>query len=69
MEIIIEQPTVPVYMTLTDVELFKLFQKNYDKFAILASKGVFGIQTGKATLNFHNGELQTIEKQEIVWHK
>lgn len=69
MEIIIEQPTIPVYMTLSDVELFKLFQKNYNQFSTLVNKGVFGIQTGKAILNFHNGELQTIEKQEMIYHK
>lgn len=60
---------VTIILTETDANRWKQFQQNYDNFMLLINKGVFEIQTGKATLNFLNGELQMIDKQEVIWHK
>ncbi len=64
-----EVPQVTIFLTTPEAELFKSYQQFHQTFALLVTKGVFDIKTGQATLNFFNGELQTIEKKEIVWHK
>lgn len=60
---------VTIILTETDAGRWKQFQQNYDNFMLLVNKGVFDIKTGKATLNFLNGELQMIDRQEVIWHK
>jgi len=46
-----------------------LFQKHYDAFVALEQAGVFGIQYGKAVLNFNAGLLQNITKEEVVYKR
>ena len=60
---------VTIILTETDANRWKQFQQNYDNFMLLVNKGVFDIKTGKATLNFLNGQLQMIDRQEVIWHK
>ena len=60
---------ITVILTPLDAELFKQWQEFHSTFALLVEKGVFDIKYGKATLNFLNGELQNITKEEIVWKR
>lgn len=68
MEIIIEQPTVPVYMTAIDVELFKKFQKHHKLFKLLVERGVFDQKNANIMLNFDaNGTLASIERHDFLY--
>lgn len=69
MDIIIEQPLVPVFLTTTDAERFKLFQKHYELICTMEDKGVFNIGFGKAIFNFSNGVLQSIQREDVIWKK
>lgn len=60
---------VTIILTTPEAVLFRDFQQFHATFALLVQKGVFDIQFGKATLNFQNGELQNVTKEEIVWRK
>lgn len=60
---------VTVYLTTPEALLFKDFQQFHETFAILVKQGVFDIDYGKATLNFSNGQLQTITKEEVVYKR
>lgn len=60
---------ITIFLTTPEAIMFRDFQKFHATFALLISKGVFDIEYGNATLNFHAGELQNITKQEVVYHK
>ncbi len=63
------EPQITIFLTPPDAELFRSYQQFHATFALLVKQGVFDIKYGKAVLNFSNGELQTITKEETVWHK
>ena len=67
----VNSPTanVIVYLSPTDAELFKHFQKRYEIVDAMEKSGVFNIQFGKSILNFANGQLQNIVVEEIKWHR
>lgn len=60
---------VTLILTTPEAILFRDFQQFHSTFALLVQKGVFDIKYGKAVLNFSNGELQNITKEEVVWKK
>jgi len=60
---------VNVILTPAKAEYFKKFMEHHDMFMLLVNNGVFDVKYGKATLNFTHGQLQTVVKEEIVWHK
>lgn len=60
---------VTIILTTPEAMMFREFQQFHATFALLVEKGVFDIQFGKATLNFQQGQLQNITKEEIVWRK
>lgn len=64
-----ENKQITIFLTPLQAEQFIEFQKNYGMFALMQQYGVFNIKYGNAKLNFANGMLETIEKNEIVWHK
>lgn len=64
-----QDPQVTILLTTPEALLFKDFQQFHATFALLVQKGVFDIKYGKAILNFANGELQNIVKEETVWKK
>lgn len=49
--------------------MFKNFKEFHEMFALLVKQGVFDTQYGKVTLNFSNGQLQTIVKEEVVYKR
>ena len=61
--------TTPVFMTDEDAKKFLLFQKYYLMFAKLDEVKALDIQFGKCILNFFNGEVQNVVKEEIVYRK
>ena len=63
------EPQVTIFLTHQDAELFKSFNQFHKTFELLCKSGAFDIKFGKAILNFANGELQNITKEEIVWKK
>jgi len=53
-----------VEMTPQDAGLFLLFQEHYKEMALLASKGVWNIRKGSATLYFDaSGKLTSIKRE------
>lgn len=60
---------VTVILTPVDAEQFKNFQKYYDYFSIMEEQGVFDIKYGKAILNFAQGILQNVVKEEMVYKR
>ena len=62
-------PQVTIFLTPPDAELFKSWQEFHSTFKLLCEKGVFDTKYGKVTLNFANGQLQTITKEEIIFHR
>ena len=60
---------VPIELTASDIEKFKLFQKHYELFLIMEERGVFNIQFGKCILNIANGDVQTITKEEGIYKR
>jgi hypothetical protein len=63
------QEEIPIFLTTAEAIMFRDFQQFHATFALMVSQGVFDIKYGKAILNFANGELQNITKEEIVWRK
>jgi hypothetical protein len=61
--------TTPVLMTDEDAKKFVLFQKYYNVFSKLDEVNALGIKFGKCTINFFNGEIQNVVKEEVVYHK
>lgn len=60
---------VQIFLTTPEALLFKDFQEFHATFALLVQKGVFDTKFGSVTLNFADGEIKTIEKKEIIYHK
>lgn len=60
---------VTLFLTTPEALMFKEFQQFHATFALLCSKGVFDTKFGKVTLNFANGEIQNITKEEVIFHK
>lgn len=58
-----------VILTNEEAELFKSYMKHHDLFLTMELTGVFDIQYGKAVLNFSQGLLQNITKEEIAWKR
>ena len=56
-------------LTNEEAELFKSYMKHHDLFLTMELTGVFDIQYGKAVLNFSQGILQNIQKDETVWRR
>lgn len=60
---------VTIILTTPEAIMFRDFQQFHEAFAVMVKSGVFDIQFGKAVLNFQNGELQNVTKEEVVWKK
>lgn len=64
-----EMNDVTILLTPIDAERFKQFQKNYDLFNLLVSKGVFEQKNATIALNFdYLGQLQTIERHDFLFN-
>lgn len=60
---------IKIELTTPEAVMFREFQKYNAVFALMIKNGVFDVQYGKCTLNFHAGELQNITKEEVVYKK
>lgn len=61
--------SVTIILSTPEAQMFKDFQQFHEMFALLVKQGVFETQYGKVTLNFSNGQLQTIVKEETVYRR
>ncbi len=61
--------TATLILTKEEIEQFKQFQKNIVMFNILLENGAFEVQFGKCILNFYQGTLQNIVKEEIIYKR
>ncbi len=61
--------TVTIILTDIEAEKWQKFQKNYELFEALNSKGVLDMEFGKTTINIAYGEVQNIVKEEVVWKR
>ena len=60
---------IKIFLTEEEAKKWVEYQKHYKTFLILLENKLFDIGYGKAILNFANGELQNLTKDEIVWRK
>lgn len=60
---------ITIYIPDSEVKQFILFKEHYDVFDMMDKQGVFNIQYGKATLNYASGILQTVSKEEVIYHR
>lgn len=58
-----------IYLPNADARQFIIFQQRFAVFNLLEQAGVFTIKYGKAVLNFAEGELRTITKEEVIYRK
>lgn len=64
-----EKNTVTIFLDPQDAKLFIEFQRNHALFELLVAHRVFDIGYGKITMNFANGEIQTISRDEVIYKK
>lgn len=60
---------ITIFLTTPEAILFRDFQKYHDLFVVLQRNGILDMQFGKCTLNFANGALQNVVKEEVVYRK
>ena len=60
--------TTTIFLTKLQASQFLEFQKNHAMFVLMQQSGVFNIKFGKAIINFSDGKLMNITKEEVVWH-
>jgi hypothetical protein len=60
---------ITIILPVKEAERWKYFQEHYDEFVILIDNTAFDVQFGKTTLNFANGDMKNVVKEEIVWKK
>lgn len=60
---------VTLILTTPEAMMFRDFQKYHEVFELMIKSGVFDIRYGNCTLNFADGQLMNITKNEIVWKK
>lgn len=58
-----------IYLPDLEAQQFIVFQQRFAVFNLLEKGGVFNIQYGKAVLNFADGDLKTITKEEVIYKK
>jgi len=60
-----------IIITLSTPEaiIFRDYQKYHDVFVMLQKQGVFDINFGKCTINFANGMVQSVSKEEVIYRK
>ena len=56
-----------IILTPIDLEKYEMFKKHYDLFKLMQAHGVFNIKYGKCILNFYQGDLANITKEEMVY--
>jgi len=60
---------IAIFMSPTEAERFKLFQKYHKLFTELEKAQVLEIGFGKVTINIAFKEVQNIVKEEVVYKK
>jgi hypothetical protein len=60
---------INIELTTYEADMFKLYQKYHDVFEKLTESHAFDLEWGKVTISFAFGEIQSIEKQEIVYRR
>lgn len=46
-----------------------IFQQDFQFYSTIINSGISNIQYGKAILNFNNGVLQSIQREEVVYKR
>lgn len=64
-----QEQLITIEITSPEAILFRQYQQHHDLFMNLSNHGVFDIQFGKCTLNFANGDLQNVIKEEVIYRK
>lgn len=60
---------IPVFMVNEDAKKFLEFQKHYDLISILLKNEVYNMKYGNVQLNFSDGNLMSVTKNETIWKK
>ena len=60
---------IKIEISTTEAIMFRNFMKYHDLFLVLQKNGILDMQFGKCTLNFANGMLQNVVKEEVVYRK
>lgn len=54
------KPGTSVLLTAEDAQVFIAFKRHREKFLTLLSAGVFELQSGRADIAIHNGQIQGV---------
>lgn len=52
-----------------DTNAYLAFRKHREKFLTLLSSGVFDLENGKAVINTHNGQIQTVYIDRMTYKR
>lgn len=62
-----ERATKTTLIAEVDLPLFLAFKKYHKEFMIMYNAGVFNLQFGKATINKHEGHIQSVNIEERTY--
>lgn len=60
---------IAIFVPDNEAKQFLLFQKHYNLFDALDKSGALNISYGNCVINFANGHVQSISKNEVVYKK
>lgn len=60
---------IMIKVAAVDGELWRVLVENQEKLRILVDSGVFSLQSGKVTVNVHNGQLQTVHVEQRQYQR
>lgn len=60
---------IPIFIPNEEAEKFLLFQKHYELFVLMEKSGALGIKYGKCVINFKDGVIENITKEEVVYKR
>ncbi len=63
------KPGTSVLLTAEDANIFIAFKMNREKFLTLLAAGVFELDSGKAEINIHNGQIQNIHIHRMTYQR
>ena len=60
---------IPVYIPNEEATKFLLFQKHYELFELMEKIGALNVKYGKCVINFKDGVVENVTKEEIVYKR
>lgn len=58
-----------IILTQEDAKIYNAFRENREKFIALLEAGVFDLDSGKAEVNMHNGQVQSVHIHRMTYKR